>query len=259
MRWSVSVLAVAASLLVPTITSCGGSSPDDSDQRTATTTLSVQAAASLTEAFGVLGKEFEAAHPGVRVKINYAGSATLVQQIINGAPADVFASADQKNMDKVASANLVDGRPIVFATNRLEIAVPQGNPKGIRSLADLAKPGVTVVACAPAVPCGSATKDVLRASGVQLAPASEEDDVKSVLNKVGAGEADAGLVYVTDVNSAKNKVTGVPFPEADKAVNSYPITVLADAPHRDIAGQFVDFVRGSVGRQELTKVGFQVP
>jgi molybdate transport system substrate-binding protein len=221
--------------------------------------LIVLAAASLTESFGDLEKQFEAAHPGVDVKISFGGSSALAQQITQGAPADVFASADQKNMDKLTQAGMGDGQPQIFAINKLEIAVAPGNPKKIASFADLAKSGNTVVVCAAAVPCGSATKKVEDATGTQLKPVSEEQDVKSVLTKVTSGEADAGLVYVTDVNSAKGKVDGVNFPEADKALNNYPITVVKDAPQAALAKEFVDFVLSDQGKAALTKVGFQMP
>ncbi|TDQ04547.1 molybdate ABC transporter substrate-binding protein [Labedaea rhizosphaerae] len=221
--------------------------------------LIVLAAASLTESFGRLEKQFEAAHPGVDVKISFGGSSALVQQIVNGAPADVFASADQKNMDKLTQAGLNDGPPRVFAVNELEIAVAPGNPKKIASFADLAKDGTTVVVCAEQVPCGSATKKVEDATGTRLKPVSEEQDVKSVLNKVTSGEADAGLVYVTDVNSARGKVDGVAFPEAGKALNDYPIVAVKDAPQAALAREFVDFVLGDQGKAALTGAGFRLP
>lgn len=237
-----------------------GAAPASSGAPAAHTgTLTVLAAASLTEAFGTLKTEFEQAHPGVTVKFNFAGSSTLAQQIVNGAPADVFASADDKNMAKVAGPKLVAAPPQPFAGNVLEIAVAPGNPKHITGLSDLTKPGVTLVTCAAAVPCGSATKQVEQSSGVTLKPVSEETDVKNVLNKVAAGEADAGLVYVTDVNSAKGKVTGVPFPESAQAVNVYPIAVLKDAPQPQLANDFVDLVRGPEGQKALGAVGFRTP
>lgn len=243
-------LAVLAVALL--VAGCGTSPATESR------TLTVLAAASLTDAFTALEKTFEADHPGVDVKLNFAGSSTLVQQITNGAPADVFAAADEKNMEKVVDAGLADG-PEVFATNRLRIAVPPGNPARITSFADLAKDGVVVVVCAPRVPCGAATEKVEKAAGVTLTPVSEEQDVKSVLAKVTAGEADAGLVYVTDVNSAGDKVEGIDFPESAEAVNSYPITALRDAPQAALAKEFVELVRGPAGEEELTKVGFVVP
>lgn len=222
-------------------------------------TLTVLAAASLTEAFTALERRFEADHPGVDVKQSFAGSSALVQQITNGVAADVFAAADEKNMAKVTGAGLAAGEPAVFATNRLTIAVPPGNPAGITSFGDLAGDGVVVVVCAPQVPCGAATEKVEKATGISLTPVSEEQDVKSVLGKVRAGEADAGLVYVTDVSSAGDEVTGIPFPEAAGAVNSYPITVLADAPQAGLAQEFVALVRGAEGKAALAKAGFGAP
>ncbi|MEU3274684.1 molybdate ABC transporter substrate-binding protein [Saccharomonospora sp. NPDC006951] len=221
------------------------------------TTLNVFAAASLTESFGALEKRFEADNPGVDVKLNLAGSSKLVQQIQEGAPADVFASADEKNMDKVVDSGDVEGEPAVFATNTLTIAVPKGNPRGITSFADLAKDDLTVIVCAPQVPCGSATEKVERAAGVSLSPASEEQDVKAVLTKVEAGEADAGLVYVTDVNG--RNVDHVDFAEADQAVNRYPIAVLTGAGDSDLATRFRELVLGETGKQELGKAGFGSP
>jgi molybdate transport system substrate-binding protein len=244
--------AVAAMLVAA---GCGSSSASGPGQRT----LTVLAAASLTESFGALEKKFEAEHAGVDVKISFQGSSALAQQIVNGAQADVFASADEANMKKVTDAGLAAGTPEIFATNQLTIAVPPGNPKKITSLADLAKDGVIVVVCAPQVPCGAAAQQVEQAAGVTVRPKSEEQDVKAVLTKVSAGEADAGLVYLTDVNSAAGKVTGVDFPEAAKAINKYPIAVVKDAPQAELAKAFVELVRGEAGRAELTKVGFRVP
>jgi molybdate transport system substrate-binding protein len=244
--------AVAAVGLL--VAGCGSSGADEGSR-----TLTVLAAASLTDAFTALEQRFEDAHPGVDVKLSFAGSSALVQQIVNGAPADVFAAADEENMAKLTDAGLAEGTPAVFATNRLVIAVPPDNPAGIGSFADLAGDGVTVVVCAPQVPCGSATEKVERSAGVALRPVSEEQDVKSVLGKVRSGEADAGVVYVTDVNSAGDAVEGIAFPEAAQAVNAYPITVLKEARQAGLAQEFVALVRGAEGRAELEKVGFVVP
>ncbi|MGY6657907.1 molybdate ABC transporter substrate-binding protein [Amycolatopsis sp. TRM77291] len=222
-------------------------------------TLTVFAAASLTESFGALGKRFEAQNSGVSVKFSFEGSSALVQKLTQGAKADVFASADKTNMDKAAKAELLGGQPSVFATNRLAIAVGKGNPKGVKGLADLAKDGLTVVVCAPQVPCGSAAKKVQQSSGVTLEPASEEQDVKSVLAKVRSGDADAGLVYVTDAASASADVDKVDFPEAADAPNDYPIAVLKDAPQAQLAGLFRDFVLSAEGKTELAKAGFGSP
>lgn len=257
------VVAVGSAALV--LTACGGGQPASAPSTTSSSvaresgTLTVLAAASLTTSFNKIKADFESAHPGVTVKLTYDGSSTLVQQITNGAQADVFASADQANMDKVAKASLNDGAPQLFARNKLEIAVPPNNPKNIASFADLAKPGVVVVVCADAVPCGAAALKVEAATGVHISPASKETAVTGVLSKVESGDADAGLVYLTDVNSAAGLVKGVPFPEADKAINDYPITVLKNAPQSALAKEFVAFVRGEQGRKELGAVGFQLP
>jgi molybdate transport system substrate-binding protein len=255
------LVAVAAVALVAT--ACGsdtnsGSTPSPS-AAPESRTLTVFAAASLTESFGALEKQFESSHPGVDVKYNFAGSSALVQQITQGAKADVFASADQANMDKATKAGLVDGQPAIFAKNTLTIAVPKGNPKGIKSFADLAKDGVIVVVCAPQVPCGAAEQKVEKGVGVVLKPASQEQDVKAVLAKVQSGDADAGLVYVTDATSAAGKVDKVDFPESSSAVNDYPIAVVKDAPQAALAKEFTDFVLGATGKQELGKVGFVTP
>ena len=219
-------------------------------------TLTVLAAASLTETFTELEKQFEADHPGVDVKLNFAGSSDLAQQVVNGAPADVFAAASDATMKTVTDAGLAAGTPTIFATNVLQIATAPGNPKGIATFADLAKPDLKVVVCAPQVPCGAAAEKIEKATGVTLSPVSEEADVKSTLGKVTSGDADAGLVYVTDVASAGDDVQGVSFPEADQAITNYPITVLKDAPQAQLAQQFVDVVTGDEGQQALKAAGF---
>ena len=251
MRKLGTIVAAAALLAAGCATSTG--------EGEGSTTLTVFAAASLTESFGAMKPAFEAAHPGTEVRFNFAGSSSLVQQLSNGATADVFASADRANMDKAEQAGVVEGAPSPFATNQLTIAVAPGNPEGITSLADLTRDGLNVVVCAPQVPCGSATQKVERGTGVTLKPVSEEQDVKQVLAKVQSGDADAGLVYVTDATSAGDKVGEVDFPEAAQAVNEYPIAVVRDAPHTDLATQWVDFVLGEQGRAELRKVGFGTP
>jgi molybdate transport system substrate-binding protein len=242
-------------------TACGSNtgSPAGVPSSASPTTLTVFAAASLTESFGALANQFSAQHPGVDVKFNFAGSSSLVQQLTNGAKADVFASADQATMDNAVQGGVIDGAPTVFATNRLAIAVANGNPKGIKTFADLAKGGLTVIVCAPQVPCGAATQKVEKNTGVTLKPASEELDVKSVLTKVQTGVADAGLVYVTDAASAAGKVDTAEFPEASGAINNYPIAVVKNAPQATLAKQFEDFVLSPAGKQELSKVGFGTP
>jgi molybdate transport system substrate-binding protein len=236
-------------------TSAGAASTDGSLSGSVT----VFAAASLTGSFTDLAADFEAAHPGVSVDLNLAGSSDLATQIVEGAPADVFASADAKNMGTVVDAGLADGDPVDFATNVLEIAVPPGDPAGVRDLADLADPDLNVVVCAPAVPCGAATVAVTKAAGVTLTPVSEESSVTDVLGKVTSGEADAGLVYVTDVAAAGDAVEGIPFAESSEAVNTYPIVALTDSREPDAAQAFVDYVAGPDGRAVLSAAGFGSP
>ena len=258
-RW---IGAVAAVLLLGTSAACGSDATADkgsSSSKPEAKTLTVYAAASLTGTFTEIGKKFEAAHEGVTVKFSFGGSSDLVAQIQQGAPADVFASADTKNMDKATGDDLVDGDPVDFATNTLEIAVPPDNPAGVTSLQDLSKSGTKVVLCAAEVPCGAAAVKVEDASGVKIKPVSEEQSVTDVLNKVTTGEADAGLVYVTDVKAAGDKVKGITFPESSDAVNTYPIGALADSKNKDLAKQFVDLVAGSEGQQVLADAGFAKP
>ncbi|HET6168057.1 MAG TPA: molybdate ABC transporter substrate-binding protein [Marmoricola sp.] len=219
-------------------------------------TLTVFAAASLTDTFTELGKEFEAEHDGVTVRFSFGGSSDLVSQVQGGAPADVLASADTTTMAKLGDTA---ADPQDFASNTLEIAVPPGNPAGIASLTDLARPGVKLVTCAAEVPCGAATQKVATTAHLTLKPVSEEQSVTDVLGKVESGEADAGLVYVTDVKAAGDKVEGVPFPESSSAVNVYPIAALSDSKHRLLATEFVQFVLGGRGRQVLAAAGFAAP
>lgn len=219
--------------------------------------LTVFAAASLKATFDRLRTTYVEQHPDVDFpEISYDGSSTLVEQIRQGAPADVFASADEKNMDKIK--DLVTDR-VDFATNTLQIAVAPGNPKGIASLADLARDGVVTVICAAQVPCGAASHKALDAAGVTLEPASEEENVNAVLTKVASGDADAGLVYATDVNSSGGEVEGVDFPQAAEAVNTYPIAVLSDSRNQAAARAFVELVTGDAGQQVLAAVGFGKP
>jgi molybdate transport system substrate-binding protein len=248
---------LVSALLVATLAACGtsNSATDGSD----TTTITVFAAASLKASFTEIGREFEAANDGVTVRFNFAGSSDLVAQIQQGAPADVFAAADTKNMDKAAADDLVEGTPADFATNTLEIATPPDDPGSIDSLDDLAGPDVKVVICAAEVPCGAAAAGVEKATGVDISPVSEEQSVTDVLNKVVAGEADAGLVYVTDVKGAGDTVRGVAIPAVDNVVNTYPIAPLAGSKHADVAAAFADFVTGSEGQATLASAGFGSP
>ncbi|WP_427172647.1 molybdate ABC transporter substrate-binding protein [Arthrobacter sp. 92] len=222
-------------------------------------TITVFAAASLKGTFTQLAQRFEAENPGTKVALSFAGSSDLVTQITQGAPADVLATADTSTMARLADAGLLDGSATTFATNVLEIAVAPANPASIKSFNDLARPGLRVVACAHQVPCGAAAEAVEKTAGTSLRPVSEESSVTDVLGKVVSGEADAGLVYRTDVRSAGAKVQGVPFPEASRAVNSYPIATVASSRAKTLAAAFITLVTGSEGKKTLTDAGFGTP
>lgn len=251
------IRTATAGLLLTSVAACG--SDDASATADEETTLTVFAAASLTDTFTELGQQFEETHGGVTVAFNFAGSSDLVAQIQQGAPADVFASADTANMDKAVSDDLVSEEPVSFASNTLQIAVPPDNPAGVESLQDLANPGTKVVVCAPEVPCGAAATTVEESAGVDIQPVSEEASVTDVLNKVVTGEADAGLVYVTDVIGAGEDVQGISFPESDTAVNVYPIATLSDSENSDLAQEFVDLVMSDAGQTVLADAGFAKP
>lgn len=253
-----STTAVLAALALA-LTGCAGaaepaSSPSASAPESSLSgDLAVYAAASLTGAFDAIAEAFTAENPNVEVSPIYDGSSTLVTQILEGAPADVFASADQANMDKAVDV-AVD--PTLFASNTLVIAVPAGNPGGVETLADLS--GVTTVLCAPEVPCGAASAKLLDAAGVTVEAASLEQNVTAVLTKVATGEADAGLVYATDVIGRDDIEVIVPD-GAGEVVNHYPIAALADAPNPDAAAAFVAFVLSDAGQKILADFGFGAP
>ena len=221
-------------------------------------TLRVLAAASLTETLDGLSGDFEAAHPGVEVVVSYGGSSALAAQIVAGAPADVFFSANESTMQTVVDAGLaVD--PEVLLANVLEIAVPAGNPGGVTGLADFAEADLTIALCDPAVPCGSAAAKLFELTGITAAPDTLEEDVKAALTKVALGEVDAALVYRTDVIAAGDEVEGVEIPEADQAINSYPLSLLADAAEPDLAQAFVDFLRSAESVDVFVAGGFSAP
>jgi molybdate transport system substrate-binding protein len=250
-----SLLVPAALALILPLAACG----DDDNGGSSDTKLVVYAAASLTSTFEQIEKKFEDEHDGVDVQLNFGGSSDLVTQIQQGAPADVFASADTANMDKLVDAGLNGAEPQDFATNALEIATPPDNPAGVSSFQDLGKQGLQLVICAAEVPCGAATKTMADKVGVTLHPVSEEQSVTDVLAKVTSGEADAGVVYVTDVTAAGDDVHGVTFPESDEVVNTYPIAPVKDSDQADLAGEFIDMVLGSTGQQILGDAGFGKP
>lgn len=245
----------SAVLLVLALAGCAATPALPAPTSALSGTVTVFAAASLTESFDELATAFEADHPDVHVVLNYGGSSTLATQIVEGAPADVFASASPATMAPVVDAGIATA-PVDFATNVLELAVPVGNPGSVSGLADLADPDLIVVLCAVEVPCGTAAQKVLDAAGVVPSVDSYEQDVKAVLTKVELDEADAGLVYVTDVRAAGDAVEGIPFPEAQGAVNVYPIATLTDSA---AAAAFVEFVRSPRGRAVLEEAGFGAP
>ncbi|WP_018335339.1 molybdate ABC transporter substrate-binding protein [Actinomycetospora chiangmaiensis] len=252
-------MAGTAAVLGLALTACGGSDSGSGAQAQAPArTLTVSAAASLTSVYQQLGTEFQNANPGTTVKFNFGGSDALAQQVVQGAPADVLATASSKTMQTAVQAGKIQGEPVVYATNSLQIAVAPNNPKGITSLQDLTKPGVVSVVCAPAVPCGAAAQAAEKAANVILTPASEEQDVKGVLNRVQTGNADAGLVYVTDVKSTAGKVAGVSFPQASAqgAIQSYPIGVVTGSQNADLAQSWINFVRSQQGTAALQQAGF---
>jgi molybdate transport system substrate-binding protein len=253
-RWCTTL---AALLLVTATAACSDDDPDAGDPGgDGGTTLTVFAAASLTSSFEQLGESFEKSHEGVQVDFNFAGSSDLVAQVQSGAPADVLASADEANMEKLTADDLQGSNPELFATNTLEIATPPDNPADVQSLEDLADPDINLVICAPEVPCGAASQSVAEAAGVTLQPDSEEQSVTDVLGKVTSGEADAGLVYVTDVISAGDAVQGIELPESASVVNSYPIATVAGSENAHLAQEFVDLVLSDEGQQVLGDAGF---
>lgn len=256
---------LTAALLVPLALLAGCSASPTGQATTAAPgddlrgTLRVYAAASLRTAFDDLTAEFATDHPGVDVKpVVYDGSSVLATQIIEGAPADVFASADQRTMAGVVDAGQTDGTPVPFATNTLVIIVPRGNPARVTGLSSLAESGVSVVTCAAAVPCGAATQKLFSAAGVSVTPVSTEQNVTAVLTKIAAGAADAGLVYRTDAASSPDVET-VAAQGAKQVVNTYPIASLRGAGDPAVARAFVELVTGPRGRAVLDGLGFGAP
>ena len=247
-RW----LACSASLLL--IAGLAGCS-----STAAGVSITVYAAESLRGPFTEIGARFTTDNPGAAIAFNFESSAELATQLTQGATADVFASANTTQMDKVAQAGLLAGDAVAFASNTLVIVTRPGNPEGIASFADLARPGLKVVVCQQQVPCGAATRKVEDSAGVRLTPSSEEPKVSDVLTKVVTGEADAGVVYVTDARNAGGKVTTVAFPQAVDAVNTYPVAVLKNAPQPGLAHKFVELVTGAAGQQILHAAGFAKP
>jgi molybdate transport system substrate-binding protein len=221
--------------------------------------LFVSAAASLTDAFADMAAAFEAANPEVAVVLNLAGSSTLREQILEGAPVDVFASADVANMDQLVAAGEIAGAPSVFATNELEIAVPGGNPAGITGLPDFSRNELLLGLCREGVPCGDLARTALAKAGVTPSVDTNEPDVRALLTKVAAGELDAGITYVTDVAAAEGSVEGIAIPVDHNVLAAYPIAVLNGAPHPATASAFVAYVRSDEGLEILAGHGFGPP
>lgn len=267
-RTARTALAALVSLaLIGGAAGCAGSSsepaeteaPPQTTETELTGELTIFAAASLSGAFDELARDFGELHPDLTVlPISYDGSSVLATQLVEGAPADVFASADEPNMATVVDDSLAEGSDL-FATNVLQIAVAPGNPHGIETLADLTGSDLTVVLCAAEVPCGNASRTLLENASVELTPASEEQNVTAVLAKVKSGEADAGLVYRTDVTAADGEVDGIDIDGTEEATNLYPITALSGAANPEAAAAFVEFVLSDAGREVLEDYGFGAP
>ncbi|BBB00847.1 putative ABC transporter substrate-binding protein [Actinacidiphila reveromycinica] len=264
--------AAGGAALLLALAACSSSSSDSSTSDTPSSaasasgapkkvsgTVVVFAAASLQESFTALGKDFQQAYPGTKVVFSFGGSDQLAASITGGAPADVFAAASPATMKTVTDKGDASAAPTDFVRNQLEIATLPGNPKKISSLKDLTGSGLSVVLCAKTVPCGAAAQTALTASGLKLTPKSYEQDVKSALTKVELKEADAAVVYQTDVKSAGGKVQGVNFPESAKAINEYPIAPLKDAPNPDGAAAFISLVKSAEGQKVLGQAGFLNP
>jgi molybdate transport system substrate-binding protein len=243
------LLAVAAGVLL--LAGCAAPAPE-------TTTVTVLAAASLTDALDEAAVAFESAHPEVEISVSYGGSSALAEQLVSGAPADVFFSADEHTMRTVVEAGLASN-PEVLLANTLELVVPAGNPGDVAGLGDLADPSLVVALCDPSVPCGSAAISLLKLAGVAASIDTFEDDVRAVLTKVALGEVDAALVYRTDVLAAGDAVEGIEVPLAGQVVNRYPVALLASGANPGAAQKFIDFLRSTAGREVFERAGFVAP
>jgi len=256
---AVASLALAAACGSDGSTSAGsGSSPAAPGSGAASGTVTVFAAASLTESFTSLGRQFEAAHPGTTVKFNFGASSSLAENINQGAPADVFASASPKNMQQVVDADGASDSK-TFAKNVMQIAVPADNPADVREVTDLARSNVKVALCQPQVPCGAVAQQVFENVNITVKPVTQGADVKAVLTTVQLGEVDAGMVYRTDVRAAGTKVKGIEIPADQNASTSYPIAALTEAPNPAGAAAFVDYVLSPDGEKVLEQAGFTAP
>lgn len=221
--------------------------------------LTVLAASSLTDAFGEVAAAFESRHPGETIELSFAGTAQLLAQVEQGAPASVIATADRESMERLASAGLLAGAAQIFAGNRLTIVVAPGNPEGIATLTDLARPGLVVALSDPSVPAGRYAREAVAKAGAGVSPATLEASVRGVLNKVAFGEADAGIVYATDARAAGDTVSTVEIPDSLNVTAAYPIAALAAAPSHEAAETFIDFVLSDAGRAVMAAHGFMQP
>jgi molybdate transport system substrate-binding protein len=237
-------------VVVLAIVGCGKQADDE---------LLVSAAASLTNAFGAMETAFEEKHPDTNVVLNLGGSASLREQILEGAPVDVFASANRSNMDQVVAAAETFGEPRVFTVNLLQIAVPAGNPARVAGLEDFADEELLIGLCAEGVPCGDFAREVLANAGITPSIDTNEPDVRALLTKVEAGELDAAITYVTDVASVGGRVDGVEIPDAVNVAAEYPIAVLVRAADHGAAGAFIDFVLSPEGQAIMSEFGFTSP
>jgi molybdate transport system substrate-binding protein len=253
------LVAVASlALVLAGCSATAGSSPSPSSDRLSGT-VTVLAAASLTEVYGELATRFEKLHPDVTITQSFGGSSALVAQIVQGAPADLIATANEATMTTVTDAGLTDGTPIVYATNVLTLIVPPRNPAGVTTIADIADPAIKVALCDKTVPCGSAAVSLLAAENLRVTPVTLETDVKAVLTKVELDEVDAGLVYVTDAETAGDKVTQIPVADAANVVNRYPIAVLKSSTNQAAATAFERFILSKTGLAALARAGFGTP
>jgi molybdate transport system substrate-binding protein len=250
-------------VLVTTLSGCGSTPPPathtSSQVHSSEQSVMVFAAAPLKPTFTLLAGKFQADNPGSTVDFDFAGSTDLATRLTSGATADIFASTDTAQMDTVSKAGLTETDPVNFASNTLVIVTAPGDPKQIHSFADLAKPGLNVAVCREPVPCAGATERIEDNTGVHLNPVSEEPAVSDVLAKVTRGEADAGLVYVTDARNAGNEVSTVTFAESAAAPVAYPIAVLKHASQPALAQKFIDLVTGATGQKVLNQAGFAGP
>jgi molybdate transport system substrate-binding protein len=277
-RFTVVTSIITAGAAAGTLAGCGSSSPSASSatSKAASTgtkaasaaasatgtagagSITVFAAASLQGSFTQIGKQFEAAHPGDKVTFSFGPSSGLATQITSGAPASVFASAAPANMDQVVKAGDASS-PSDFAKNKMEVAVPPGNPASVSSVDNLSKSSVKVALCQPQVPCGTTAAKVFRNAGIAVKPVTLQADVKSVLTQVELGNVDAGMVYVTDVKAAGSKVKGIAIPSSDNASTLYPIATIKNAKNMSVAREFVDYVMSPAGQKVLAAAGFEKP